>query len=115
MKAHPQIVLRVGYFICIVIKFYLPYLLKRDRTNDRGATSCTYFILELDTSFYIVHRSIIHQPFQFTALVHFPCNFSFYQSAVNGDHTAIREFDFHTCGVDIELAGKTFLSITVSS
>ena len=44
-------------------------------------------------------RSVCHQPLQFTAFVHIPCNLGFYQGAVNGNHASVSEFDLHTGGV----------------
>ena len=71
--------------------------------------------ISVEEQIHIVNGRIVHQPLQFTAFVHIPCNLGFYQGAVNGNHASVSEFDLHTGGVDIELARNNLLTITVSS
>ena len=54
-------------------------------------------------------RSVCHQPLQFTAFVHIPCNLGFYQGAVNGDHASIGVFNLNAGGIDIERTRNHFL------
>ena len=51
----------------------------------------------------IVNWRIIHQPLQFTAFVYIPCNLSFYQCAVNGDHASIGVFDLNAANNHISM------------
>ena len=65
--------------------------------------------IPVEEQIHIVNGRIVHQPFQFTALVYIPCNLGFYQGAVNGNHASVSEFDLHTGGVDIEHTGNHIL------
>ena len=47
--------------------------------------------------------------FRVAVLAHIPCNLSFYQCAVNGNHVSVSKFDLDTGGIEIELTGNNLL------
>ena len=53
--------------------------------------------------------------FRVAALAHIPCNLSFYQCAVNGNHVSVSKFDLDTGGIEMNSPEITSLSMTVSS
>ena len=72
--------------------------------------------IPVEQQVHIVNRRIVHQPFQFAALVHILCNLGFHQSAVNGNHVSVSEFDLNTGGIDIEITGNSYrLSALIDS